>query len=79
MSSGPAAVSCDLEIGAASSLIGKGLLYVPVLLDLKLMGCFPPDDGMTEILCCIVLRKNYQKRSGLVSLQYLEYQLLHYY
>ena len=32
MSSGPEAVSCDLEIVAVSSLIEKGLLYVSVLL-----------------------------------------------
>jgi len=32
MSSGPAAVLCDLEIAAVSSLIQKGLLYVSVLL-----------------------------------------------
>ena len=40
MSSGPAAISCDLEIAAVSSLIEKGLLYVSVLLDLKFNGLF---------------------------------------
>ena len=57
MLSGPAAVSCDLEIAAVRSLTEKGLLYVSVLLDLKFKGLFSPDDGVTEILCCIVLRK----------------------